>query len=49
MNKEKICHWINASEKLNEGSGSSCVKDTERYHKPFAKANKGVFAICHSI
>ena len=49
MNREKICHWINTSEKLKEGSCSSCVKDTKRYYKIFAKASKGVFAVSHSI
>ena len=31
--QEKICHSINTTEKLREGSCMSCGKDTERYHK----------------
>ena len=45
----KICHWLNASEKLQERSCISCGNDTKIYHKSFPKASKGVFTIAYLI
>ena len=39
MNREKISHWINSSEKLKEMSCTSCGKDT----------SQGVFTIAYPI
>ena len=44
MIREKICHWINANEKLKGRSCISCGQDAKRYW-----AGNGVFTISHPV